>query len=585
MPLRIFTSGGADAATALIRAILERHKYQYEVHDVAADGAALNRYGKHCPGMELALLPVLYVRKGVVWIADDMPELEKTGELLVQLKAARTETLARDEYKWGVLYLRGDAAIERDPLAALEWLRRSAEHGDRRGQCALATLLQTGEGGVADADGARRWFEAAAAQGCSTARLALGEELLRDARAALTRRKDLAAAGERRRRRRRALCGGGGGRQRARPRVARAPPSFAISLARRRRRAGAAAGAPAAASPDGAGGFGGGDEFDTPLTPVHESARLESMYREAAAGGSADGQFALAHLLNAGRLPPLEGATLEGEPLALVRSAAEAGHAPAAHARLRAAAGGPKEAKEAVKWWEAAAAAGHPPAQAALAQAVAEGGYGGLKADAARARSLYEAAAARGEAAALIGLGDLHYGGRGCAKDKLVAYAYYCHAARRGSTRGRAEVRALRMELSAPELRRAKPLEALVGATLGEGKNLYKVAKEAYAAGVAAAPRDETRLRWAVAIFERCARKGEVKALVALAKLHLEGAGVPPSEGKATSLLQRAAQLGSAAAAWGLARLYWEKHHELLKVRTREITSARDHTPHSPTTT
>ena len=111
MPLRIFTSGGADAATALIRTILERHKYQYEVHDVAADGAALNRYGKHCPGMELALLPVLYVRKGVVWIADDMPELEKTGELLVQLKAARTETLARAEYKWGVLYLRGDAAI------------------------------------------------------------------------------------------------------------------------------------------------------------------------------------------------------------------------------------------------------------------------------------------------------------------------------------------------------------------------------------------------------------------------------------------------------------------------------------------
>ena len=93
-------------------------------------------------------------------------------------------------------------------------------------------------------------------------------------------------------------------------------------LARRRQRAGAAAGAPAAASPDGAGGFGGGDEFDTPLTPVHESARLESMYREAAAGGSADGQFALAHLLNAGRLPPLEGATLEGEPLALVRAAA-----------------------------------------------------------------------------------------------------------------------------------------------------------------------------------------------------------------------------------------------------------------------
>ena len=141
--------------------------------------------------MELALLPVLYVRKGVVWIADDMPELEKTGELLVQLKAART-CRWRAAYKWGVLYLRGDAAIERDPLAALEWLRRSAEHGDRRGQCALATLLQTGEG-VADADGAAL-VRGGGGAGCSTARLALGEELLRDARAALTRRKDLAAA-------------------------------------------------------------------------------------------------------------------------------------------------------------------------------------------------------------------------------------------------------------------------------------------------------------------------------------------------------------------------------------------------------
>ena len=106
------------------------------------------------------------------------------------------------------------------------------------------------------------------------------------------------------------------------------------------------------------------------------------------------------------------------------------------------------------------------------------------------------------------------------------------------------------------------------------------MAKEAYAAGVAAAPRDETRLRWAVAIFERCARKGEVKALVALAKLHLEGAGVPPSEGKATSLLQRAAQLGSAAAAWGLARLYWEKHHELLKVRAPARSHPREITRH-----
>ena len=39
-------------------------------------------------------LPVLAVRKGVVWIADDMPELEKTGELLVRMRHFRADAAA-----------------------------------------------------------------------------------------------------------------------------------------------------------------------------------------------------------------------------------------------------------------------------------------------------------------------------------------------------------------------------------------------------------------------------------------------------------------------------------------------------------
>ena len=61
---------------------------------------------------------VLLVRLGLIRrsFADyeqwEQAALAEAAEKVRQLKAARTETLARDEYKWGVLYLRGDAAIE-----------------------------------------------------------------------------------------------------------------------------------------------------------------------------------------------------------------------------------------------------------------------------------------------------------------------------------------------------------------------------------------------------------------------------------------------------------------------------------------
>ena len=50
-----------------------------------------------------------------------------------------------------------------------------------------------------------------------------------------------------------------------------------------------------------------------------------------------------------------------------------------------------------------------------------------------------------------------------------------------------------------------------------------------------------------------------------LARLHLDGLGVPACEEKAVAILQRGAQRGSAASAWALGRLHWERWGDLPK--------------------
>ena len=84
------------------------------------------------------------------------------GELQRTLTAAKTAHRARQEYKFGLTYLRGSGGVRRDPFAALDWLRRAARRGDAKAMAALGTLLLSGEAGVADEGEASRWLDAAA---------------------------------------------------------------------------------------------------------------------------------------------------------------------------------------------------------------------------------------------------------------------------------------------------------------------------------------------------------------------------------------------------------------------------------------
>ena len=53
-------------------------------------------------------------------------------------------------------------------------------------------------------------------------------------------------------------------------------------------------------------------------------------------------------------------------------------------------------------------------------------------------------------------------------------------------------------------------------------------------------------------------RRGETRALVALGRLKLEGAGVTPSPDAAASMFERAAEQNYAPGAVALARLHWQ---------------------------
>ena len=168
MPLaKVFTEAGVDPETALIKSILERHGATYSVHDVrkpeeAARAERLNKGGRLRQSPEV--VPFVLLGRKTVWLPAEMPELERDGSLKLAITRERQLKKAGAEYARGLLHLRGQRALVRDPLAALEWFERAAARGDPKGQCALGSLLMSGEVGPKDADAARGWFEAAAQQ-------------------------------------------------------------------------------------------------------------------------------------------------------------------------------------------------------------------------------------------------------------------------------------------------------------------------------------------------------------------------------------------------------------------------------------
>ena len=117
MPLaKVFTEAGVDAETALIKSILERHGVSYSMHDVRKpeEAARAERLTKRS---DLRVPFVLLGRK-TVWLGTEMPELESAGSLKLTIAHERQLKHAAAEYTRGLLHLRGQWALGRDPRAA-----------------------------------------------------------------------------------------------------------------------------------------------------------------------------------------------------------------------------------------------------------------------------------------------------------------------------------------------------------------------------------------------------------------------------------------------------------------------------------
>ena len=97
MPLaKVFTEAGVDAETALIKSILERHGVSYSMHDVRKPEEAA-RAERLTKGSDLRVPFVLLGRK-TVWLATEMPELERAGSLKLTIAHERQLKHAAAEY-------------------------------------------------------------------------------------------------------------------------------------------------------------------------------------------------------------------------------------------------------------------------------------------------------------------------------------------------------------------------------------------------------------------------------------------------------------------------------------------------------
>ena len=113
-----------DAETALIKSLLEKHRFGYEVHNTTKP-AELQRMKRLCGDPVLA--PVVLVNRKIVWTAIEMPVLDVSGQLLQTLQREHKARRARDMYRWGLMYLTGrvsatrtdEPEVEPDELATL----------------------------------------------------------------------------------------------------------------------------------------------------------------------------------------------------------------------------------------------------------------------------------------------------------------------------------------------------------------------------------------------------------------------------------------------------------------------------------
>jgi hypothetical protein len=88
--------------------------------------------------------------------------------------AARAEAGdPKAQLQFGMAYLKGDG-VDRDPAAAIKWIKRSAEQGHADAQYALGAMYHAGRGALQSFPLAFKWFELAAQQNHAEAQFSLG---------------------------------------------------------------------------------------------------------------------------------------------------------------------------------------------------------------------------------------------------------------------------------------------------------------------------------------------------------------------------------------------------------------------------
>ncbi len=107
--------------------------------------------------------------------------------------------------------------------------------------------------------------------------------------------------------------------------------------------------------------------------------------------------------------------------------------------------------EESLKWLKRSADLGYVPAVYEMAYMYDKGGMG-VPQDIAKAKKMYEAAAAGGQLEALMALGDMYEAGRGTKQNRQEALSFYLAAADFGSLDGKAMAEKLSAQLTAKQV-------------------------------------------------------------------------------------------------------------------------------------
>lgn len=115
---------------------------------------------------------------GGLWAHPQAPAADARQIELTALRESATRGNAASQYVLGLRYANGVGGVDRDPLEAFRWYRRSSVQGYVPAQFAVGVMYERGVGVAADAVEAVRWYLAAALQGHAEAQhnLALNYE-------------------------------------------------------------------------------------------------------------------------------------------------------------------------------------------------------------------------------------------------------------------------------------------------------------------------------------------------------------------------------------------------------------------------